>query len=62
MFRQAVIAIASKSGIKGMRPPKTFRGFRTEVARGYCEKKIVDSEEKEVEAEGQEETPHQNRN
>ena len=38
--------------VKGIRPPKTSR---TEVARGYCEKKTVDSEEEEVEAEGQKE-------
>ena len=55
MFGQAAVA-SKKSGIKGIRPPKTFRGSWTEGARGYCEKKTVDCEEEEVEAEGQEET------
>ena len=53
-LRQAAIA-SKKSGIKGIRPPKTFRGSRTERARGYCEKKTADREEEEVEAQGQEE-------
>ena len=46
---------SKKSGIKGIRPPKTFRGSKTEGARGYSEKKTVDGEDEEVEAEGQEE-------
>ena len=46
---------SKKSGIKGIRPPKTFRGSRTERARGYCEKKTADCEDEEVEAQGQEE-------
>ena len=53
-FWQAAIA-SKKSGTKGIRPPKTFRGSRTERARGYCEKKTADCEEEEVEAQGQEE-------
>ena len=39
-FWQAAIA-SKKSGIKGIRPLKTFRGSWTEGARGYCEKKTI---------------------
>ena len=53
-FWQAATA-PKKLGIKGIRPPKTFRGSWAERARGYREKKTVYCEEEEVEAEGQEE-------
>ena len=32
---------SKKSGIKSIRPPETFRGSRTERARGYCEEKTA---------------------